>query len=443
MNRVALGSLRGIGAAVLALLVGAGCAMGTGGDPGGLSSSGTPGGAIDIASESGTQRAALITKGVAVGRAHSCALLKDTTVACWGAGDVGQLGDGMGGKEHARTVPLRVPDLTGVTSIHAGVDTTCATVGKGDEIKCWGDGRFGQLGNGKSGEGYFESLPVVAAGGGAAVDLDIAGSNACAVFRDGLVRCWGLNDADGRLGFHSSDCGPYLMPLANGDPVLQSVPCEATPKVVPMLSGAVHIVTGESHSCALLSGGSVSCWGTDSYGQLGDGMSGKGSHNPIPTLIEGLPFVDAISVGSAHSCALLADTTVRCWGDNSFGQLGIGVNALDSYKSMPTQVPALGGVLELHAATHTTCAVLDNETVRCWGDASELFKNPVSLTEGKALRPVLVPKLGFVTEVRVAEGHACVRLGDGRVTCWGLNEHGELGNGSMDTVDYSMTAVAF
>lgn len=445
MNRVALGSLGVIGAAVLALFGSAGCAVGSGSAPGGSSGSGSgsPGAVNDIAAESGTQRDALITKAIAVGRAHSCALLKDSTVACWGAGDVGQLGDGLSGKDHALPVPVRVPDLAGVTSIHAGVDTTCATVGKDAEIKCWGDGRFGQLGNGKSGEGYFESLPVAAAGGGAAVDLDVAGPNACAVFRDGLLRCWGLNDADDRLGFHSADCGPYLMPLANGSFMLQSVPCEATPRVVPMLTGAVSVVAGGSHSCALLSGGVVSCWGTDSYGQLGDGMSGKGSHNAIPTPIEGLAFVDSISVGSGHTCARLADASVRCWGDNSFGQLGIGINALDSYKSMPTAVPGLSGVIELHAATHTTCAVLEDETVRCWGDASELFKNPVNLTDGKALRPAPVPKLGFVTEVRVAETHACVRTGDGRVACWGLNEHGELGNGSVDTVDYSMTAVAF
>jgi alpha-tubulin suppressor-like RCC1 family protein len=445
MNRVTLDTVAVIGGAVLALLGGAGCSLGGGDEASSAFSGGgwSPEGNGAIPPDDQALGEPLIAKEIAVGKAHSCALLADTSVACWGAGDVGQLGDGNSGKDHRRPVPLRIPGLNGVTAIRAGVDTTCVIVGDDAAIQCWGDGRFGQLGTGGSGEGYFVSQPVAVVGAKAALDLDVAGPNACAAFSDGLVRCWGLNDSDDLLGFHSSDCGPYLLPLADGDTTFKPVPCEGTPRIVPQLSGVTHVAAGGSHTCALSSAGVVYCWGTDSYGQLGDGMSGKGSHNPIPTAIAGLPSVKAISVGSAHSCAVLVDTTARCWGDNSFGQLGTGTDALNSYKSTPAVVHGMVNVVQLQAAAHTTCAALQDQTVRCWGDVSDLFKNLTSLRDGKAHDPMRVPKAVFAAEVRVAGEHACVRKTDGTVACWGLNEHGELGNRSADPVDYSLQVVRF
>jgi alpha-tubulin suppressor-like RCC1 family protein len=225
--------------------------------------------------------------------------------------------------------------------------------------------------------------------------------------------------------------------------MLKPIPCESSPRLIPSLYGAVHVASGGSHSCALVSDGAVRCWGADSYGQLGDGLSGNGNHNSIPTAVAGLSAVSALAVGAAHTCAVLADKTARCWGDNSFGQLGLGIATLDSYKTEPTPVPGLESVVDLRAAIHTTCVTLADQTVQCWGDTSGLFKEPLASTDGNALKPTRIPDLARALSVRTAGAHACVRETDNTVACWGRNEHGELGNGSVGTFDYTLKSVAF
>jgi alpha-tubulin suppressor-like RCC1 family protein len=431
-------------AAALVLLLAAGCgASGAGSGAAGAGAAQGTGGSAGVggglAGTGGAPSApALRAAGVAVGAAHSCALLLDGRVACWGDGAHGQLGDGMSGAGYVRTVPAVVPGLAGVKAIRAGGDTTCALTGSA--AVCWGDGAFGQLGDGMSGDGYRSATPVAVAGLDAVVDLSVSGTNACAARADGTVRCWGRNAPEQWLGFDSTDCGPYSVTTGQGPATLVSIPCEPSPRKVPGAGGAVAVASGGEHNCARLDAGGASCWGADNFGQLGDAMSGLDAHNGTPSDVQGLGKVRILALGSAHTCGVVGDAlAVRCWGDNSYGQLGLGTKAIDSYKTTPTEVVGVSGVVDLDAAGQTTCAVLSDGTVSCWGDTSTVL--PVSPSKGGALLPTPVPGVAGVVEARTGGAHVCARMTDAGVVCWGLGDRGQLGNGSVHIADFSLAPV--
>lgn len=408
---------------------------GSGGNSTGLGGSGGAGGA--------SAPVPLVALHIATGKSHSCALVAGGTVACWGAGAHGQLGDGLSGAEHHRTTAAAVPGLSGVKALRAGGDTTCALLAEGGKVVCWGAGGYGQLGNGKAEDQYFEPSPVEVSGLEKAVDLSVSGSNACAVLADGTVRCWGRNDAGAWLGFPSADCGPYLDPDGTGDPTPVTVPCEQTPHQVDAIFDAKQISVGGAHVCALRLGGSLSCWGADGFGQLGDGTFGPDNHKSTPTPIPDLLGVLSVHAGSSHTCALLATQKVACWGDNAHGQLGIGTDALDSYKTVPTAVPGLSAVIALDAAGRAACAVTDDRLVHCWGDVVELFALPPDPSKTSVLSPTTIPDLAFVIEVSAGAAHACGKKATNNVVCWGKNDQGQLGNGSAKAHDYTLATVSF
>ncbi|MEO7331743.1 MAG: hypothetical protein ABI193_24420 [Minicystis sp.] len=408
---------------------------GQGGHFTGLGGSGGHGGAITLMP--------LVALHVAVGKSHSCALVADGSVACWGAGARGQLGDGLSGKDHHRTTPAIVPGLGGVQALRAGGDTTCALLAGSGKIVCWGAGAYGQLGNGTAMDQYFEPSPVEVTGLEKAVDLSVSGSNACAVLTDGSVRCWGRNDAAEWLGFASPDCGPYLDPDEIGNPIPVTLPCQALPQPVNALFDAKLVSIGGAHACAVRLGGTLSCWGADGFGQLGDGTFGPDNHKPTPTPIPDLLGVEAVRAGSSHTCALLAAQKVACWGDNAHGQLGIGTDTLDSYKTVPTTVPGLSAVIALDARGRTACAVTADHLVHCWGDATELFALPPDPTKTSVNSPTTIPDLTAVLEVAAGPAHACAGTIVNNVVCWGNDDQGQLGNGSTKAHDYGLSIVSY
>ena len=148
-----------------------------------------------------------------------------------------------------------------------------------------------------------------------------------------------------------------------------------------------------------------------------------------------------LALGSSHTCGgVVGDARrVRCWGDNSYGQLGLGSKAIDSYKTKPTEVKGLTGVVDLDAAGQTTCAALSDGGVWCWGDTSTVL--PVSPSKGSALVPTPVPGVGAAIEVRTSGAHACARLMNLSVVCWGQDDRGQLGNGSTHIAYFSLAPV--
>jgi len=175
-----------------------------------------------------------------------------------------------------------------------------------------------------------------------ATAIAAGGSHACALLTGGSVRCWGSNFS-GQLG--------------NGTTTNDPIP---TPVVVSGITTATAISAGNGNTCALLTGGSVRCWGDNYYGQLGNGTT---TNSSTPVAVSGITTATAISAGGYHTCALLTDGSVRCWGYNNYGQLG---NGTTTDSSTPVAVGGITTAIAISAGGYHTCALLTGGSVRCW-----------------------------------------------------------------------------
>ncbi len=196
----------------------------------------------------------------------------------------------------------------------------------------------------------------------------------------------------------------------------------AVPVKVPSLTTSQGVTTGFIHSCALKADGTAQCWGYNGNGQLGNGTT---ADSASPVTVTGLSNAHAITAGNLFTCALLTGGTVQCWGGNSFGQLGNGAN-IDS--TTPVTVPGLTGVQALVSGNHHSCALLADGTVQCWGyNFSGQLGNGVVTNSSS---PVVVTGLTGVQSLAAGVEHTCALLVDGTVQCWGGNSRGQLGNGT-------------
>jgi alpha-tubulin suppressor-like RCC1 family protein len=198
---------------------------------------------------------------------------------------------------------------------------------------------------------------------------------------------------------------------------------DQTPVRIPGLSSVVSIAGGGLHACALLSNGTVMCWGQNDRGQLGVGNTDS---NLTPTLVPGLTSVVAIACGFSHTCALLSDGTVKCWGINENGQIGNGIGGYDPVLT-PTDVRGLSDVAAIACGPYSTFALLSDGSVKYWGQKYA----PDDETIPSSLTPVSIAGLpSRVTAIACGVTHACVLLSTGGVMCWGQNDRGQLGDGT-------------
>jgi alpha-tubulin suppressor-like RCC1 family protein len=233
---------------------------------------------------------------VTAGAFHTCARLTDGTVRCWGQNDAGQLGNGTIINSATPVTPM---GLGSVVSVSSGGWHTCALMADGT-IRCWGRNDDGQLGNGTT---VPSPVPLAVSGVTNAIALKAWIFTTCALLADGTVRCWGRN-SDGQLG--------------NGTTTSSSVPTE-----VVGISGVTLVSPGAEHGCALFGDGTIRCWGDNNFGQLGNGSSALQSTTPAGP-VTGIGGASAVISGAVHSCALVPGGEVRCWGQNNWSQLGDG-----------------------------------------------------------------------------------------------------------------------
>ena len=372
-----------------------------------------------------------VTPQVAIGVGHSCALRSDGTVWCWGSNGFGQLGDGT---TTDRLHPVQVvlapggAPLTGVTRISARFEHTCALLDDGT-MRCWGAGSLGRLGDGGTADSAVPVTVVVAAGGAPLSNITriaAGGQHTCAVLGDGTVRCWGLNSS-GELGIGTTGTSatPVLSPTA-----VVGLDGAGT------LGGVSDVTAGQVHTCALLADEKARCWGFGGSGRLGDGTTTT-SDRPVRVLASGteaaspveLGGITALSAGGAHTCALTKPDagTVRCWGSNGFGQTGDGgtTNLLNPY--IGVSATASGGISSVAAGTEHTCALYADDLVRCWGRGGAGQLGDGGTTNRSV--PTLVGASSGTVQLAAGAVHTCAIMSDDTVRCWGSGGDGRLGDG--------------
>ena len=358
---------------------------------------------------------------VATGWYHTCAILAQPPATsgqlrCWGANDQGQLGRDDRLYQDS-PLPVDVAGLaSGVTQVSAGAYTTCAI--QNGAPYCWGRNSEGQVGAGFTAPNYDYPQPVTNVPTGGFTQLAPGGGHTCARAATGEVWCWGADDR-GQLGLGQPDTNFNNKPLR-----------------VPSLSGIASVTTGRYHSCALASGGAVSCWGADDYGQIGDAVAEPfptGVSVATPTTIASLTGALAIAAGNQFSLAITAgtpDPQLWGWGTNASGELG-STHPPDQL-STPTLASAVSVKPDAVAAgrAHSCALKLDaGGGLKCFG-ANDRYQlgdalptDKVDVTFGVASPPV---------QVAAAFDHTCAVLQDGSLWCWGSNDRGQAGNGVAD-----------
>ena len=398
-------------------------------------------------------------KAIAAGSAHTCAILTDGRVQCWGDNARGQLGDGS---REDRTSPVLVSTLRDViATVAAGHFHTCALAVDGD-LWCWGSNNRGQLGT-----GTWESsrTPIRVTGvPGDATALSAGLDHTCALFKSKSPYCWGSNRAR-QLGQDAPGVASVprlleLAPLNNGVAPMSGIPaivggryhtCLITPNrgvqcwgrnsdgqlgdgtqlprsqpvnITGLPTGVMDLALGAEHTCALHQTGAVYCWGSNQSSQLGDGTT---TEHLVPQAVMGLTGVAAALVaGESHTCALVQPGGVKCWGSNTAGQLGDGATTNAGF---PVSVAGLSsGISAVTAGTTHTCALRQSGGVICWGgNANGQLGDSSQLSH---TTPVDVLGLSSVIAVDAGGAHTCAVRTDGTVHCWGANNRGQLGNGS-------------
>ena len=328
---------------------------------------------------------------IAVGETSTCSLNADTTVACWGDNQFGQIGDGT---TFTRLKPTPVIGLTGVAALSSGGWHSCA-LKQDSTVACWGSNEGGQLGDGTTTD---RATPTAVAGLTGVTAVSTGHAHSCALRQNATVACWGFNYF-GQLGLGH-----------NGN--------KKTPSQVAGLTGVTAISARGQSTCALKQDATVTCWGDNEFGQVGDGTT---TNRWTPTQVGGLTGVAAITAGYEHSCALKQNATAACWGGNGSGQLGDGTT---TNRVTPTVVVGLAGV----TAISSSCALKQDATVACWGPNSSGQIGDGTTTD--RLTPTAVVGLTGATVISSSGSTACALAQDDSIACWGYNQDGQLGNGT-------------
>jgi alpha-tubulin suppressor-like RCC1 family protein len=361
-----------------------------------------------------------------LGYLHTCGLRFDGTIWCWGANAAGQLGNGTADS----AVPLQVQGgALGAArpSLAAGYQHTCVLMGDGS-ARCWGENSSGTLGDGTT---SGRTTPVYVLGSARWSSLVSGSYHVCALTADGAVLCWGYNYS-GQVGDGTTTdrTSPALVDLdvgaSNG-----------------LLGTAVALGAGEGTTCALMNDGTVRCWGWGGEGNLGDGSTAA-HHTTTPTPVltaasQSLGGASALVSGNAHMCALLSDGTVWCWGRNVDGELGIGNT--DS-KGYATRVSGLSGVVSLVAGEFHTCALDSVGTLRCWGSNRSGQLGDGTTTTRLVPTPVSPALPAGTAGLSAGWSHTCALSAFGSVWCWGANDKGQLGDPNNPGNHLSPTMVA-
>lgn len=342
---------------------------------------------------------------ISAGAGHACAVEDDGDIYCWGEGILGTMGDGA---DANNTTPSLVSTIDNAVDVECGATLCCARLQQG-KVNCWGAGTNGQLGDGLDSN---SNTPVEVSGYDAvtpAVQIAVQGLAACALDRDGAVKCWG----------EASHVG-------DSTDTERTAPRDVT----GLTSGVVQIAAGTDHFCAIKDSGAIVCWGENTSGNLGDNSTtDRNAPVDVSTLDGKQTAYVQIGGGLDFTCGLTAFGTVQCWGEGLDGRLGNG-GTTDS--TTPVDVLNLTDVTQLSVGYDHSCALHDTGRVSCWGQNDRGQLGDDSITDRST--PVTVQAVGGggeltdIVHIGVNRRHSCAVNSSGAVHCWGVNDYGELGD---------------
>jgi alpha-tubulin suppressor-like RCC1 family protein len=339
-----------------------------------------------------------------------------------------------------------------VVEIETGNLFSCARL-MGGTVYCWGRDHVGQLDDGTM--SMPETNPTArgptrstdpARMANDAVDLSLGALHGCLVRRSGGVACWGEN-GNGRLGdgtvtdaIQVAAGGAFTCVVRAPTGMPTRVACwgrndrgqlgtmgmdRAAPQDVPGTEGALQVTTGQDFACARLEAGSVVCWGDNTQGQLGRGTTTTSGEAPAPVM--GLTGVIHIDAGDRFVCAVRTGGDVWCWGNNASGQLGDGTT---TPRTSPVAVMGASGAVAVAAGQSHACFRTAERSgqVTCWGlnDSGQLGDGT---TTSRRTAGMPISGLTGVTDVAAGQDHTCAVRAVGRPVCWGGNRYGQVGNG--------------
>jgi alpha-tubulin suppressor-like RCC1 family protein len=303
---------------------------------------------------------------VAVGESSAYVLLEDGSVVAWGENDEGQLGNGPSGSNRPlgtypkpSPTPVKVTDLAGIIAIEAGRKHAIA-LRKDGTVWAWGIRDDGAIGDGdakpaRSLRVVSATAPVAVRGLPGITQIATGQTHNLALTRDGKVMSWGSNST-GELGVGTRETG-------------------WTPAEVTGLANIVAIAAGSGQntygvSAAVRQDGTLWVWGNGSSAMMGNGVSNPspddpGGRNLLPLQVKGIAGAKAAAVGAGHIAALMNDGSVRAWGMNGYGELGLG--ATSSYEAVPVKVPGLANVATLRLGGYNSYAIRSDGTLWIWG----------------------------------------------------------------------------
>jgi alpha-tubulin suppressor-like RCC1 family protein len=358
------------------------------------------------------------TTQVATGAYHTCALKLDGTVKCWGRYNEGQLGRGTNQSPlQDNEYPKTVTNLTNVVAIAAGGFHNCVLL-VGGSVQCWGNNHDGEAGNSTGADQVSAPGPIRSFATVPGIGIAAGGYHSCELMSDGTVMCWGYNhDQQVTAGTFGSS---HTAIEAAG------------------VTGAVAVTAGAYHSCALLGNGSAACWGYNNDGETGTSPS---VFNTVAISARQLDAATGAGVqgttaqGGWHTCAVLTGGSVSCWGFNGHGELGNGSTSSPQPLGTPVTAGPLGGsASSVAAGGYHTCAIVGG-AVMCWG-ANESGQLGRGVAGGDILVPAAVsgappPALS----VDAGAYHTCAVFSGAPddVRCWGRNAEGEVGRNSNNT----------
>lgn len=354
---------------------------------------------------------------VAVGGSHACAIASNNDIYCWGRNNLGQLGDGTNNNSSTPVAVSRgaIPQGVTIQSISAGNDHTCV-VGSNGRVYCWGGNGSNQIGDGTRAD---RLVPVVTHTITGVKQVSSGFSHSCAVTYSGLAYCWGDN-FKGQLGDGTSR-------------VDRSRPVAVLRGAMPASDQFEFIVAVGSRSCAVSSSKKAYCWGDNYEGRLGTGTDGD---RLTPTAVSRGSIPVGATIESLTSyCVLTSNEKTYCWGSNEYGQLGNGSNTTYTYTS-PTAVAGgstpEGVIFEsIYSGSSSSCAIASNREVYCWGvnsngqlgDGTTSHRNvPILAQRG------VIPADVNIESLSIGSGAVCAIASDKNAYCWGYNVYGGLGN---------------